>query len=263
MPVTELPKTLVNLLGTLLTENGLLSWQIFEEKSSNIVVKIRFGNGHCDLAADRQPSEAFTAYRRKAPSQVKRDHARVAAHKRQQSTAARMTTRSMATCLQTEPCATDQDVPADEIEQTRYGDNCLDPQAITCEPLCQPSCYAHDDSLLYKENDCLSLPADMLSRPSISCIDTPPACCDPECSTVLATQPTLLSPHSDSQLTIDSDGDDTAVSLDIRSSCSSRDQVTTDPETEPCATDISTLLDALRSEIRSAVVDFQRSVNPD
>ena len=123
--------------------------------------------------------------------------------------------------------------------------------------------HAHDDSLLYKEDDCLSLPADMLSRPSISCIDTPPACCDPECSTVLATQPTLLSPHSDSQLTIDSDGDDTAVSLDIRSSCSSRDQVTTDPETEPCATDISTLLDALRSEIRSAVVDFQRSVNPD
>ena len=138
MPATELPKTLVNLLGTLLTENGLLSWQIFEEKSSNIVVKIRFGNGHCDLAADRQPSEAFTAYRRKAPSQVKRDHARVAAHKRQQSTAARMTTRSMVTCLQTEPCATDQDVPADEIEQTRYGDNCLDPQAIYVNPYVNP-----------------------------------------------------------------------------------------------------------------------------
>ena len=52
------------------------------------------------VTTDRQPSEAFAAYRRKAPSQVKRDHAQVAAHKRQQSTAARMTTRSMATCLQ-------------------------------------------------------------------------------------------------------------------------------------------------------------------
>ena len=79
---------------------------------------------------------------------------------------------------------------------------------------------------------------------------------------MLATQPTLLSPHSDSQLAVYSDGDDTAVSLDIRSSCSSHDQVTTDPETEPRGTDISTLLDALRSEI-SAVVDFHRSVNPD
>ena len=80
---------------------------------------------------------------------------------------------------------------------------------------------------------------------------------------MLATQPTLLSPHSDSQLAVDSDGDATVVSLDIRSSCSSHDQVTTYYETEPCGTDISTLLNALRSEIRSDVVDFHRSVSPD
>ena len=93
----------------------------------------------------------------------------------------------------TEPCATDQDAPANEIEQARYGDNCLDPIAITLDPICHPSCYTHDDSLLWKGDDCQSPSADILSRSSIACVDSPPAFCYPECSTVLATQPALLS----------------------------------------------------------------------
>jgi hypothetical protein len=100
----ELPKTLENLLGCLLAENGLLSWQIFDERSSHIVVKIRFGNGHCGPTTANQSTETVTTYRRKPPSQVKRDHARVAAHKCKQSTAPGIQTRSMAAaCLPTEP----------------------------------------------------------------------------------------------------------------------------------------------------------------
>ena len=120
MPVMELPKTLVNLLGSLLTENGLLSWQIFDEKSSNIVVKMRFGNDHCGPNTDGQSTETVAAYRRKPPSQVKRDRARVAAHKLQQSAAPRMQTRSMAAvCLQTEDQAGDQNSHTSDIEQAR------------------------------------------------------------------------------------------------------------------------------------------------
>ena len=62
MTVTELPKTLVNILGTLLAENGLLSWQILDEKSSNIVVQILFDNGHCHPTTDGQSAETMAAY---------------------------------------------------------------------------------------------------------------------------------------------------------------------------------------------------------
>ena len=156
MPAMELPKTLVKLLDTLLTENGLTSWQIFEEKSSNIIVKIRFGNGHPGPTADKQPSETIASYRRKSPSQIKRDQARVADHKHQQSTVPRMTTRSMATCLPTEPGVTDRESHASKIEQIRYDRisnndyNCVDPLEISRTPLCQPSCNAHDNSLMSK-----------------------------------------------------------------------------------------------------------------
>ena len=119
--VTQLPKTLVNLIGTLLAENGLLSWQIFDEKSSNIVVKIWFGNGHCGPTTDWQSAKTVAAYRRKPPSQVRRDRARVAAHKRQQSAAPQIQTQSMAAaCLQTEDQVGEQYSHTRDIEEARY-----------------------------------------------------------------------------------------------------------------------------------------------
>ena len=154
MPVTDLSKTLVNLLRTLLAENGLLSWQIFDEKSSNIVVKIRFGNGHCGPKSDGQSAETVAAYRRKPPSQVKRDRARVAAHKRQQSP--RMQTRSMAAvCLQTEDQAGGQDSHTSDIEEARYDEDkiehFLDPLAMSSEP----SQVMHNTSMLSRGDDSL------------------------------------------------------------------------------------------------------------
>ena len=81
MPITELHMTMVNILGILVLYIGLLSWQIFYDKSSNIWVKIRFGNGHCDPTTERQPCKSISTYRRKSPSQVRRNHVRIAAHK--------------------------------------------------------------------------------------------------------------------------------------------------------------------------------------
>ena len=75
-PVMELPK---DLLTTLSSNNVLKSWQIFDERNMDIVVKLCFAGGHCSQA------EVTTArYRRKAPAQVKRDQARSATYKQQQ-----------------------------------------------------------------------------------------------------------------------------------------------------------------------------------
>ena len=66
LPVMELPKTLEDLFATLSSNNVLKSWQIFDERNMDIVVKLRFAGGHCGQA------EVTTArYRRKAPAQVK------------------------------------------------------------------------------------------------------------------------------------------------------------------------------------------------
>ena len=78
LPVMDLPKTLEDLLATLSTKNFLKSWQIFDERNADIVVKLRFAGGHCSQA------EVTTArYRWKAPAQVKRDQARSATYKQQ------------------------------------------------------------------------------------------------------------------------------------------------------------------------------------
>ena len=69
----ELPKVLESLLDTLLRDNHLTSWQIFDEKSNNVVVKLRFGPGHFD--------QAIQGSHRAAPSQMKRDEQRLAVHK--------------------------------------------------------------------------------------------------------------------------------------------------------------------------------------
>ena len=81
MPVQELPKVLRNLMDTLLEGNPLHSWNIFEERNGQIVVQIKFSDGHID-----QPQHA--SYKRKTPNQVKRDETRLRKHRDRVTTAA-------------------------------------------------------------------------------------------------------------------------------------------------------------------------------
>ena len=83
MPVQDLPKTLKCLLDVLVDVNTLQSWNIFEEKNGQVVVKLRFDSGHYS-----PPSKDPVVYKRKAPSQVKRDGDRLATYRRNQAKAA-------------------------------------------------------------------------------------------------------------------------------------------------------------------------------
>ena len=90
----ELPRVLENLLTTLARDNHLLSWQISDDRNNNVIVKIRFSDDHIDLPS--QPSHRAT-YRRKTPSQIKRDQERLTAHKQKESRTVAATDQ----CLQT------------------------------------------------------------------------------------------------------------------------------------------------------------------
>jgi hypothetical protein len=264
MPVMELPKTLENLLGCLLAENGLLSWQIFEERSSHIVVKIRFGNGHCGPTTENQSTETVTTYRRKPPSQVKRDHARLAAHKRKQSTAPGIQTRSMAAaCLPTEPRDEKQKAHNSEhasCEHPRYDDpkreHCLDPLVLPFE---SPR-NAPDASLLskgnYSESTCDD---DVFSKSyilSISSCDVPIAVVIPP---VLPSTVNDPQPPEDEHSFVASDDDHVIVGLGecvnspnmVSSESENSDDNISIPEM--CPDGMESLLEALRTEIRSII----------
>ena len=258
MPVTELPKTLVNLLGSLLTENGLLSWQIFDEKSSNIVVKIRFGNGHCSPITNGRSTETVAAYRRKPPSQVRRDRARIDAHKRQQSAAPRMQTRSMsAVCLPTDQHAGDQDSHTSDIEQARYdadvdkNEHVLDHSAMPFEPS-----QVIDNNSMFSRGDDSSTPClDALPMSSVACSDTPLQSIAMVISS--PSSPTVVIPLKPEHSDISS------VCSDI-SNTSSCDDDTSSPDMPLC--DMNSILNILRTEMRSALrplTDTGISGNPD
>ena len=80
IPVQDLPKTLKCLLDVLVDVNTLQSWNIFDEKNGQVVVKLRFDSGHYS-----PPSKGPVAYKRKAPSQVKRDGDRLATYEQNQA----------------------------------------------------------------------------------------------------------------------------------------------------------------------------------
>ena len=262
----ELPKTLVNLLGCLVTENGLLSWQIFDEKSSHVIVKIRFGNGHCGPTTEKKSTETVTAYRRKPPSQVKRDQARVAAHKRQQSTAPRVQTRSMAAaCLPTEPREGDQkthDSDNGDSELSRYvepqREHILNPLVLPFE---SPR-NTHDASLLSRGNESES-PCNGILRnsqiPSTSLDDDVPlAMVTPPVlpSTMNALQPpaaggSYVMPSDDSDVVVGSaECEHSPSMMDSSEHEISGDDVSI-PEMAPYG--MEDLLDSLRKEIRSII----------
>ena len=61
MPVQDLSKTLKCLLDVLVDVNTLQSWNIFEEKNGQVVVKLRFDSGHYS-----PPSKGPVAFKRKS-----------------------------------------------------------------------------------------------------------------------------------------------------------------------------------------------------
>ena len=74
MPVQGLNKNLDVILSTLIL-NGLKGWQIYEEKSGNVVVKIRFNGEH-----DTVDEITTGTYKRKSEAQVNRDFKRSKDH---------------------------------------------------------------------------------------------------------------------------------------------------------------------------------------
>ena len=70
------------LLGSLMATNKLMTWQIYQERSGNTLVKIRFGyheNGGPALPTDEiQNSNTF--FKRKSDKQVRRDTERAKTH---------------------------------------------------------------------------------------------------------------------------------------------------------------------------------------
>ena len=220
----------------------------------NIVVKIRFGNGHCG-PTNAQSAETVTAYRRKPPSQVRRDRAHVAAHKCQQTAAPRMQTRSMAAvCLQTEDQACDQDSHTSDIEQTRYDDvdtseNFLDPLAVSFEQ----SPVMHSSSILSR-GDLTPCP-DALTMPSLAYSDT-----QSQSVAVVTSSPSSLAvarPRKPEQFDNSSVCSDTTNTSSCDNDASSPDI----PIIPLC--DMDSILNILRTEIRSAVSDTGISGNPD
>ena len=82
----DLPKILVKLLDTLMVDTLMVDHMlnILNENNSNITVKIRFSSGHISKQqedADLKPQ----SYRRKPPSQIRRDDARFNAYRHKQN----------------------------------------------------------------------------------------------------------------------------------------------------------------------------------
>ena len=73
-PVMRINKVLEMTLASLSDENMLLSWSVFQEKSGQISVKIRF-----EAANDAVNHRDNSHYHRKKPSQIQRDHERAQA----------------------------------------------------------------------------------------------------------------------------------------------------------------------------------------
>ncbi len=76
MPVKDLPKTLEDLLETLLAKKTLASWQIYDEKSGKIVVKLRFSEA-CSSGGTTE-RHGQISYKRKSQKQIVRDAQRTA-----------------------------------------------------------------------------------------------------------------------------------------------------------------------------------------
>ena len=94
----DLPNILVKLLDTLMVDHMLTSWNILNENNSNITVNMWFSSGHISKQqedADLKPQ----SYRRKPPSQIRRDDARFNAYRQKQNSMS----KAQHECLSTTP----------------------------------------------------------------------------------------------------------------------------------------------------------------
>ena len=80
----EVHKTLRMLLDSLFTNNDVKNWTIFEEKSGNVIMKIRFTNRtEHEQASDNIAHRPIpVSYKKKSEKQMSRDRDRMAQHQR-------------------------------------------------------------------------------------------------------------------------------------------------------------------------------------
>ncbi len=128
MPVIGIPKTLEVLLSTLFDKDELKSWQIFEERSGTVMVKLRFtgshGGGHAQSTMTGTGNMEPSSYKRKSDKQVKRDRQRAVNHQDNIHSKEGVITRS-------------KSAKSDCIEQPRHEDMCIslrDLNPLSCSP---------------------------------------------------------------------------------------------------------------------------------
>ena len=81
MPIDGVPLVLENLLVSLLSSQDIKSWNIFSEHSGSVSVRIRFSptciqNTCTDTHVSNFKASSVCSYKRKSPSQLKRDNER-------------------------------------------------------------------------------------------------------------------------------------------------------------------------------------------
>ena len=149
MPVQDLPNVLEQLLDTLSRERTLMSWQIFEDRSRNVVVKLRFNGDHVAAGV------SAGSFRRKAPSQVKRDQERLAKHKERASAPIPTATES---CLSTSSRVISGNGPATNTRSKVIANQC---EQLRGE--CRDSSELYDISVTSLASPCLPLHDTLLS----------------------------------------------------------------------------------------------------
>ena len=105
MPALGLPDTLENLLATLQTSAGLSSWKICSQDSNTTTVVLRFTGQPLDDTA-----RAPRYYRRKCPSQRKRDQARLQAYIEQRSAKNKFATDQVSDCSNVRQTQSETDI---------------------------------------------------------------------------------------------------------------------------------------------------------
>ena len=86
MPVNGLPHTLEMLMSSLCRDNNMKSWQIYQEQSGDITLKVRFecdfGDGH---GASQPEHTGNASYKRKSGHRLARDRDRAVAFRERKS----------------------------------------------------------------------------------------------------------------------------------------------------------------------------------
>ena len=161
----DLPKILVKLLDTLMVDHMLTSWNILNENNSNITVKIRFSSGHISNQqedADLKPQ----SYRRKPPSQIRRDDARFNAYRQKQMS------KPQHDCLSTTPHVSSSHSPVTTRAITRSMKQTMDELDIEQDRGTESSPTCNDDFIMdisdITDNPVICTPDVVTQSPDVS-----------------------------------------------------------------------------------------------